>query len=111
MASSESQRQIVLPEISATMPRSIATSLRSGTWSRLSGTPSRLGSSQASDFTATTTSGGENWRSAAPRTLLEPNKALFEEAFSPLRDDHPVGVEARCDLLIVEALGGHEDDL
>ena len=111
MASSESQRQIVAPEISATMPRSITSARISGTYSRLSGTQRRLGSSQAKDLTATTTSGGKDPGTTAAGTLLEAGKALFVEAFSPLRDDHPVGVEPCRDLVVVEPLSGHKYDL
>jgi hypothetical protein len=59
MASSESQRQIVLPEISATRPRFTTSLAISGTCSRDNGTPRREGSSQARAFAAITTSGGK----------------------------------------------------
>ncbi len=84
MASSDSHRQMVVPEMSATIPRVTASAARSGTWKRDSGTPSREGSSQASALTATTTSGGKDRRSAASRALLEARQAVLEEAFAPL---------------------------
>ena len=57
IASAESQRQMVVPEIEATMPCSMAVRARSGQCQRASGTPAVEGSSQASALTATTISG------------------------------------------------------
>src|SRR5919198_5309953 len=111
IASSASQRQMVVPEISATRPR-LMTSLRmSGTCSRDSGRPRRLGSSQAIAFTSTTSSGGKNAWASPPGPLLEPVEALGEEALAPLGHDLPPGAQARRDLVIVEAFGRHEHDL
>jgi hypothetical protein len=111
MASSESQRQMVVPEISATMPRETTSEAMSGTCRRDSGTPRRPGSSQAIALTATITSGGKDRGSTSPGTLFEAGQAIFEEPFSPLRHNLSTGVEASCDLVIVQTLGGHEHDL
>ena len=81
MASSESQRQIVAPEISATMPRSLTSARMSGTYSRLSGTHSRLGSSQAKDLTATTTSGGKDPGSTAAGRSSRPASPCSKKRF------------------------------
>jgi len=59
--------------------------------------PSRPGSSQASALTATTTSGGKDRGSSSSGALFEARKALFEEAFAPLRDDLPSGSEPTPD--------------
>ena len=111
MASSESHRQIVVPEISATMPRVVTSLAMSGTCSRDSGTPNREGSSQANALTATTTSGGKDRGSTAPGALFEPGETLLEEPLTPLRDDLASGVQPPGDLVVVESLGGHEHDL
>ena len=76
MASSDSHRQMVVPEISAAMPRETTSAEMSGTCRRDKGTPRRLGSSQASAFTDTTTSGGKDRRSATSRAFFEAGKAL-----------------------------------
>ena len=72
MASSESHRQTVLPEILATRPCSITSRATSAALQRLKGTPLLAGSSQASAFTSTLTEGGkvgglpERGRSSSP---------------------------------------------
>ncbi len=53
MASSDSQRQTVVPETSASIPRVTTSLTMSGTYSRESGTPRRFGSSQVIAFTVT----------------------------------------------------------
>lgn len=97
MASSDSQRQMVVPEMSATIPRLTTSAAMSGTCSRDSGTPSREGSSQASALTATTTSGGKAGGPATPGALLQPGDAVLEEALTPLGDDLAAGVQAGGD--------------
>src|SRR5215208_3098221 len=59
MASSESHRQTVAPEISATMPRSTTSRATSSVLQRLKGTPLSNGSSQAMAFTSILTEGGK----------------------------------------------------
>src|SRR5215213_7040604 len=111
MASSDSHRQIVVPEMSAAMPRATTSVAMSGTCKRDSGTPRRDGSSQASALTATTTSGGKGRGSATSGAFFQTGQALFEEALAPLRDDLPPGVETGRYLVVVEAGGSHEHDL
>ena len=109
MASSDSQ--MVVPEISAAVPRATTSTEMSGTCRRGTGTPKRLGSSQASTFTETTTSGGKDLRSATSGTFFEAGEALQVEAFAPLRHDLATGVQAGSDHVIVETVCGHEHDL
>src|SRR5579863_4567863 len=111
MASSDSQRQMVVPEMSATMPRAATSVAMSGMCRRDSGTPSRDGNSQARALTATTTSGGKDRGSTAPGALLQAGQALLEEALAPLRHDLAAGVQPQRDLVVVVAIGGHEHDL
>jgi hypothetical protein len=111
MASSDSQRQMVVPDISATMPRVVTSVAMSGTCRRLSGTPRREGSSQAMALTATMTSGGKDRGSAASGAFIQAGQAVLEEAFAPLRDDLPAGVESGGDLVVVQPFGSHEHDL
>jgi hypothetical protein len=44
-------------------------------------------------------------------TLLEPDKALFEESLTPFRHDLPAEIQARSDLIVAVSLGREEDDL
>ncbi len=111
MASSDSQRQMVVPEMSATIPWAMTSVAMSGMCRRDRGTPSRAGNSQARALTATTTSGGKDRRSAASGALVQTRQALLEEAFAPLGHDLPASVQAQSDLVVVVSLGGHEDDL
>lgn len=102
---------MVVPEMSATMPWVLASATRSGTWNRESGTSSRAGSSQARPLMAMWTSGGKDRRSPAAWSLLEAGEALLEEPLPPFGHDLPAGVEAGGDLVVVEPVGGHQDDL
>ncbi len=111
MASSDSHRQMVVPEISATMPRERTSAAMSATCRRDRGTSRREGSSQARALTATTTSGGKDRWSAASGALLQAGEPLLEEPLAPLRDDLAPGVQTSGDLVVVQALGGHEHDL
>lgn len=60
---------------------------------------------------ATTTLGGKLGGTPAARLFLQAGEALFEEAFAPFADDLARGVQPRGDGVIVEALGGVENDL
>src|SRR3990172_3971632 len=102
MASAESQRQMVVPDISATSPRSRATRRISSTERREKGTPRALGSSQAMAFTSITVSRGENRRSAAAGQLLQTRKPLLEEALTPLADHLSTHEEPYRDLIVAE---------
>src|SRR5882672_2101692 len=111
MASWSSQRQMVDPEIEATIPWRITSSWMSGTNSRDSGSSRVLGSSQATALTAITTSGGKNPRPTLPRGLLQSLQALFEEALAPLAHGLAGQVHPGGDLLVGEILGGIQHHL
>src|SRR6266851_3095328 len=66
IASADSHRQIVVPEIDATMPWAAAWRARSGQCQRASGTPVVAGNSQARALTATAASRGERPGGALP---------------------------------------------
>jgi len=83
----------------------------SGMCSRENGRPSLAGSSQAIDLTATTTSGGGNRVPSGSIQVVESGQTLLEKALAPLGDDLKRMVDAAGDLLILQALGSHEDDL
>ena len=110
IASSLSQRQIVVSLIDATSPRRITSARMSGTWSRLKGSPSLAGSSQAIALTATTSSGGKTRPAAGPRALRQARQTLLEEALPPLRHDLDRGVEPLGDLGVLLAPRGQEND-
>jgi hypothetical protein len=59
----------------------------------------------------TTTLGGKAGRSPASRSLLQTHEALFEEALAPLAHHLPWRVESGSDLIVVQTLGGIEDNL
>src|SRR5271166_259375 len=105
IASAESQRQMVVPEIEATMPCSMAVRARSGQCQRASGTPAVEGSSQASALTATTTSGGKTRGSSSPGLIGQSGQALVVEAFAPLGHHLPRGVQAGGDLVVAQSFG------
>jgi len=69
------------------------------------------GSSHAIDLTATTSSGGENRVPPLSIQIVESSETLLEKALAPLGDDLEGMVDAPGDLLILQALGGHENDL
>src|SRR5215210_8379834 len=111
MASSVSQRQIVVSPMEATSPRRRTSCLISGIEWRDKGKLWLRGSSQAKALTATTTLGGKAGWPPAARLFEQPCKALLEEAFAPLADDLPWSVEPGSDLIVAGALCGVEDDL
>src|SRR5680860_106393 len=111
MASSASHRQMVEPEISATMPLAITSSRMSGTNKRDRGTPSREGSSQASALTSTATCGGKNRRPSPPGAIFQAGEPLFKEALAPLAHHLARQVQARADLLVGPPSGRVQDDL
>jgi hypothetical protein len=110
IASSVSQRQIVVSLIEATSPRRITSERISGTCRRLKGRPRRAGSSHAIALTAMTSSGGKTRPAAGSRALGQPRQALLEEALPPLRHDLDRGVEPVGDLDILPILRGQEHD-
>ncbi|KLO44661.1 hypothetical protein ABW17_08185 [Mycobacterium nebraskense] len=91
IASADSQRQIVVPEIEAAMPCSTAARARSGHCQRASGCGllAFVGNSQASALMATTTSGGKTRGPSSPRQIGQSGQTLVAEAFAPFGDDLP----------------------
>ena len=71
MASSESHRQRVVPEMCPTRPRAITSRATSSVLQRLKGTPEVAGSSQAMDFTSILTSGGKARGPARTRSIFQ----------------------------------------
>ena len=103
MASSCSQRQMVVQPMSATIPRLIASRRMSARLRRDRGRPVSWGISHASALTATTTSGGKSPRAARSGLVAETGQAPFEEPLAPLADDLARRVEALADRLVGQA--------
>ena len=78
---------------------------------RARGIPRRAGSSHARALTSTTTLGGKAGWAPASRLFLEAGQSLGTEPLAPLADDLARGIQARCDDVIGETLGGERDDL
>jgi hypothetical protein len=113
IASELSQRQMVVPEIAATMPDSTAARARSGHCQRASGWGGSAvaGNSQASALMATTTSGGKTRGPSSPRQIGQASQAFVEEAFAPLGYHLAGSVQAGGDLVVAQPFGGVEYDL
>src|SRR5512136_532688 len=109
MASSCSHRQRVEWLKWATRPCWEMCCVSSSKLQRESGALCRAGSSQAKALTCTTTSGGKRPRATRSRTFLQTGESLFEEAFAPLTDDFPPGVQATRDGVIGPTFGGVKD--
>src|SRR5215210_1186365 len=110
MASSESQRQTVVPEISATRPRSIASRATSAALQRRRGTPKVAGSSQANALTSILASGGKEGRSAGAGPVLQSIQSLLVKALAPLTRRLGSGVQPGGDFLVGGSLGGQQHD-
>ncbi len=93
MASSDSHRQIVVPEISATMPRPITSVAMSGTCRRDSGTPRRRRQFARQGLDGDDDLRGKDRWPPAPWALIESGQARLEESFAPLRHDLTACVE------------------
>jgi hypothetical protein len=100
MASSESHRQMVLPEICLTMPRAITSRATSSVLQRLKGTQEVAGSSQAMAFTSILTSGGKARGPARTRSIFQPFQTLLVESLAPLPEHLRAGVQSRGYLLV-----------
>src|SRR5260370_17466198 len=85
-ASALSQRHKVAPLISATNPWEITSRRISERESRESGSCQRCGSSHASALTWTTTLGGKEGGTPAPRLRLQARKSREDESLAPLPD-------------------------
>src|SRR5215210_1076282 len=110
MASSQSHRQTVAPEISATRPRSTTSRAISSALQRLKGTPLLAGSSQAMAFTSTLTEGGKGRGPARAGPIFQSGQTFLVKALAPLRDRLGCGVQPLGYLLVGDFLGGQEDD-
>jgi hypothetical protein len=97
IASSASQRQIVVAEASVT-PRSIMSRCSSVRVKRESGRPWVAGSSQAIALTSATCSGGKTARASRALLVGEPSEPLVAESSSPLTDALGRAVESLGDL-------------
>ena len=111
MASSFSHRQMVVSLREAVNPQARTWEPSSATLQRERGAPTRLGNSQAMALTCTTSSGGENPRSAGAFGVFQTGQSFFEEPFSPAADDFASRAEPVGDLVVREALLGEEDHL
>src|SRR5207237_6148479 len=67
--------------------------------------------SHASALISTVSSGGKDPRATRAGSLFEARQSLLEEALAPLADHLAPGVQARGDLVIVHAIGCHQDHL
>jgi hypothetical protein len=110
MASAESQRQMVVPLMVATIPSAMAARASSGQCQRERGTPVLTGSSQASALMAMMTSGGKDRRATSAGLVLEAGEALLEEALAPLGDHLPRRVEPGGDGVVAQPFGGVQHD-
>ena len=111
IASSCSQRHTVLSLMRATSPERSAWRATSAALSRDRGRPSVAGSSQASALISTVSSGGKGPRASRAGSFFQARQSLLEEALAPPADDLASRVQAGGDLVVVPALGGHEDHL
>jgi hypothetical protein len=75
------------------------------------GIPRSWGSSHARALIVITVLGGKPRRSAVARSIVKPLEASLEEAFPPLADDLGRGIEPSRDILVLEAVGGIQNDL
>lgn len=89
IASSESHRQIVVPEICSQMPRSIARRRMSARDRRESCSPSSRGSWQASALTSATTEGGNAGLRPRPGASSSPPRPCSKKRFSAGRRAAP----------------------
>jgi hypothetical protein len=110
MASSWSQRQMVLPLTLATIPARCTSRATSAVLRRDSGTPRVAGSSHARALTWTTTSGGKNSGATRAGPLVEAGQAFVEEALAPTTDDVATDGEGGGNVIITATVGGGEDD-
>src|SRR5690606_1418624 len=67
--------------------------------------------SQASALISTTSSGGESPGASRAGPLVEPRYSLPEKALTPLADHLATRIEPRCDFVVVQPLGGHQNHL
>src|SRR3954451_13274716 len=109
IASSRSQRQIVVADASVT-PRSMPSRCSSVREKRPSGSPCVAGNSHAIALTSATCCGGKTARATRARLVLKPIQPIVEEAPSPLPHDPGGRIQPRGDLGIGNTRGGVQHD-
>src|SRR4051795_12151971 len=109
IASSRSQRQIVVADASVT-PRSMTSRCSSVREKRPSGSPCVAGNSHAIALTSATCCGGKTARATRARLVLKPIQPIVEEAPSPLPHDPGGRIQPRGDLGIGNTRGGVQHD-
>jgi hypothetical protein len=57
------------------------------------------------------TLGGKADRPPASRLLFQTHQSVFEEAFPPLADNLPWGIQSGGNHIVAQTLGGKENDL
>src|SRR3990172_7975659 len=104
IASSLSQRQMVVSLIEATSPARRTCSASSAVLQRDSGTPKVAGSSQAMALTSTSSSGGKD--PGTPRTwpLFQAWESLVEEPLSPQAHHFASSAQTLCDFIVGKTL-------
>src|SRR6266702_2390949 len=101
---------MVRPLILATMPRWVTSRTKSWQLQRESGCPVSLGNSQAMALTCMMSSGGKTGRAPGTRQILQTCQSFLKEALAPFTDDLSGQRHVRADLVIVESLGGQQDN-
>jgi hypothetical protein len=92
-------------------PKRCACRATSATLSRESGKPKVAGNSHASALISTVSVGGKSPRASRAGSLLEARQSILEETLAPLADHLAPRVQARGNLVVVHALGCHQDHL
>jgi hypothetical protein len=111
IASSDSQRHTVTPEICSQIPRATTSAANSADDQRANGTSLSAGRSHAKRITSARTCGGKSRRSAAPGPILEAREALLEEPLTPLGDDLAAAAQTLRDLVVAQPVGRQEHHL
>ena len=111
MASSCNHRHTVLSLMVAAIPLLRTSRAISGVLQRERGTPELAGSSQASAFTCTTTSGGERPGTTRPFSVIEASHSLLEKPFSPEANDFATRVQALGNFIVCQSLSRKKNDL
>ena len=103
-------RRMVVPPMSATIPRSMASRRMSARLRRNRGRPVSWGISHASALTGVHHVGGKSPRASRPGLVAETGHGPFEEPLAPLADDLARRVQTLADRLVGQAVGDMKDD-
>jgi len=95
----------------ATRPERCACRATSATLSRDSSKPKVVGRSQASALISIVSSGGKDPGASRAGSFFETRQSLREEALAPLADHLASRVQPHGNLVVVHAVGGHQDHL